>query len=215
VVNFWRVVQRPDSRRRLLDLVALTPYSRAVFEECVGALDNGEENAVRRAWSLLVTCNQGRNGHGLREGSWAYEKGVANKKADAWAKLPARLEWAGRRLRQVRIECLPYQETLQRLSSPKAVVLLDPPYWPSTRGAAKVYLHEFSCKEHRSLLHIVGKLKMARVILCGYRNGTYDEMLDGWRRTDFKTKSYAASRARGRTRDERVLSIWTNFVPHA
>jgi hypothetical protein len=153
----------------------------------------------------LEVVTLGRNGHGLREGSWAYEKGVSNKKADSWANLPARLESAGRRLRRVRIECLPYQETLQRLNSPRAVVFLDPPYWPSTRGAAKVYLHEFSCKEHKRLLHIVGKLRKARVILCGYRHELYNEMLDGWRRTDFKTKSYAASRARGCKRDKRAV----------
>ncbi len=60
---------------------------------------------------------------------------------------------------------------------------------------------------------MVRKLKKPKVILCGYRNKLYDEMLDGWRRTDFETKSFAAPRAKGCRLDERVLSLWRNFVP--
>ena len=168
---------------------------------------------MRRAWSLLVTCNQSRNGIGGRESYWSYGKGISNQNADSWAKLPARIELAGRRLRRVRIECLPYQETLQRFNRPKAVVFFDPPYLPSTRISAKVYLHEFSRKEHQRLLDIVRKLKKAKVILCGYRNELIDETLDKWRRTDIQTKSFAAPRAKGCRLDERLLSLWTNFVP--
>jgi len=212
LINFWQVVQRRSSRQRLIQQLEMTPYSRVVFKECIGVLENGERDSVRRAWSLLVRCNQSRNGAGTHN-SWAYEKGVANKKADSWARLPARLELAGRRLRRTQIECLPYQESLRRLDKPKTVLFCDPPYIPSTRVAPKIYLHEFCTKEHERLLDLVGKLKKAKVILCGYRSELYRTRLDGWQRTDFDSKSFAASRAMGGKRDERVLSVWTNYEP--
>ena len=118
---------------------------------------------MRRAWSLLVTRNQSRNGHGV---DWSYGKGISNQNANSWAKLPARIELAGRRLRRVRIDCLPYQKALQGLT-PRTLVFLDPPYLPSTRISAKVYLHEFDRKMHQGLLHMVRKLKKPKVILCG------------------------------------------------
>ncbi len=214
LVNFWQVVQRPGTRRRLIQQLEMTPYSRVVFKECIGVLENGERDSVRRAWSLLVRCNQSRNGAGTHN-SWAYEKGVANKKADSWARLPARIELAGRRLRRTQIECLPYQETLRWLDKPKTVLFLDPPFIPSTRVAPKIYLHEFCTKEHERLLYLVGKLKKAKVILCGYRSELYRTRLEGWRRTDIETKSFAALRGKGSKRDERVLSIWTNYDPQS
>jgi len=212
LINFWKVLKRADTRRLVLQQLSMTPYSRSIYRECVGVLENGETDTVRRAYSMLVTCNQSRNGAGTRN-SWAYEKGVANKKADSWAKLPARLELAGRRLRRTQIECLPCQETLRRLDKPNVVVFLDPPYLPSTRVAPKIYLHEFCIKEHERLLYLVGKLRKAKVMLCGYRSELYRTRLDGWRRTDFETKSFAASRAKGSKRDNRTLSLWTNFAP--
>ena len=103
LVNFWKIVQHADSLRRLIEMVGLTPYSRALFKECIGILENGEKGSVLNAWLLLVTCTQGWNGHGVRDSDWSYAEGISNRNADAWACLPARLELAGRRLRRARI----------------------------------------------------------------------------------------------------------------
>ena len=211
LINYWRVVQRPRSRRRLLELVEMTPYSRALFNECIGVLENGSSDSLLRALAMAVAQNQSRNGLGV---DWSYAKRVSNMNANSWAKLPARMELAGRRLRHVRIECKPYQEILREFDTPRTVVFLDPPYLPSTRVSAKVYLHEFGRAEHARLLGIVCKMK-AKVMLCGYRDELIDDTLDGWRRTDIKAKSFAAPRAKGCKLAERVLSLWTNFVPRS
>jgi len=213
IINFWRVVQRPSSRRRLIELVELTPYSRAVYRDCVAAVRDGSGDAVHRAWAFLVTCRQSRNGRGTRNSYWSYARRISNQHADSWAKLPARLEQAGRRLGGVRIECLPYEETLRLHESPQTAIFLDPPYMPETRVETDVYPHEFAFKEHQHLLRMVCKLRKTKVILCGYRSELYEEELDGWQRTDFKTKSYAGPTIRGRRLPPRVLSLWTNFVP--
>ena len=186
LADFWQVVRRPDSLRRLIERVELTPYSRAVYQECIAAVRDGGGDAIRRAWSFLVTCSQGRNGLSAFESRWSYAKGVSNQHADLWAKLPARLHRAGRRLRYVQVECLPYDEILGRFDSPKTLVFLDPPYLPQTRTKPNVYEHEFTRDDHRRLLQIVRRLR-AKVMLCGYMSDLYGEMLDGWRRTNLSS----------------------------
>ena len=211
LVNFWRVVQRPGSRRRLIELVELTPYSRAVFTECIGVLENGERDSVRRAWSLLVTCNQSRNGHGVRESYWSYGKGNTNASAESWARLAARLERAGRRLRGVQIECLPYEAILQRFDS-RAVVLLDPPYLATTRVSTRVYQHEFTTDQHERLVRLVVRSK-AKMVICGYANDLYEETLAGWNRVEMKGRSFANPCGNGGKRPFRTLVLWANFDP--
>ena len=210
LINYWQTVQRPSSRRRLQTLIEMTPYSRVLFNECIGLLENGGGNSLLRALAVAITHNQSRNGLGV---DWSYSKRVSNMNANSWAKLPSRIELAGRRLRHVRIECEPYQETLQRHNDSGAVLFLDPPYMPSTRVSAKVYLHEFDCKMHQRLLDTVRRLRKPKVILCGYRNKMMDDALGGWRRTDITTKSFAAPRTSGCTLGQRVLSVYTNYEP--
>ncbi|MCH8851825.1 MAG: DNA adenine methylase [Planctomycetes bacterium] len=211
LINFWRVIQRSASRRRLIAQVEMTPYSRAVYGDCIAMLNDGGGDAVRRAWAFLITCNQGRNGLGAFASRWSHGKSGSNQHADSWANLPAKLEQAGRRMQGVRIECVPYDKMLE-IDSPQAVILLDPPYSPETRLKPKVYEHEFTDDDHRCLLHIVRKLK-SRVILCGYRNRLYDEQLcDGWQRRDFKGRSYTGLRTNGHSL-RRTLSVWTNYEP--
>lgn len=110
----------------------------------------------------------------------------------------------------MQIECLPYEDVL--IDSPMTVAFLDPPYMPDTRVELGVYPHEFTTQQHEALLRTVCRLKKTQVILCGYRNGLYDSALDGWRRTDFKTKSYAGPTIKGRKLPSRVLSIWMNYA---
>ena len=213
IVNFWRVLQRSDSRRRLIEQVELTPYSRAVYGDCITALRDGGGDAVRRAWAYVVTCNQGRNGLGAFESRWSYGKGGSNQHAKSWAMLPEKLEHAGHRMRGVRIECASYEKILERIgSSMMTAAFLDPPYLPETRLKPKVYDHEFTDDDHRCLLRIVCNSK-ARIILCGFRNCLYDEWLcDGWRRTDFKGRSYTGLRTNGHSL-RRTLSLWANYDP--
>lgn len=212
LVNFWRVLQRPRSRRRLIERVEMTPYSRAIFEDCFSAVRDGGGDALRRAWAFVVTCNQSRNGHAGRKSHWSYNNGNASGNAHAWARLSARLEQAGRRLRGVRIESLSYEAILRRYNSPNAVLLLDPPYLPAVRFSPKVYRHEFTPDDHGRLLRLVRRSK-AKVIVCGYASRMYAEALAGWTRIEIKSRSFARPGANGERRPVRTLVLWMNFEP--
>lgn len=70
------------------------------------------------------------------------------------------------------------------------LVFLDPPYLKSTRKSqVDLYRYELSHMDHELLLATTLKIKHAKVILCSYANGMYDEMLKGWRTHDFMSKT--------------------------
>lgn len=88
-------------------------------------------------------------------------------------------------------------------SAGSVLVYCDPPYVHSTRTSQARYRHELTDDDHRRLLAILNKIP-ARVILSGYRNAIYDELLSGWWSMDFQAMT------RGGVRTE---TVWCNFNP--
>lgn len=88
-------------------------------------------------------------------------------------------------------------------STGRVVVYLDPPYVHSTRTSQARYQYELTDDEHRELLTLVREMPCF-VLLSGYRNTLYEEMLADWWSTDFQAMS------RGGVRTE---TVWCNFVP--
>lgn len=82
-------------------------------------------------------------------------------------------------------------------------VYCDPPYVMSARSGRRIYRHEMTDDQHRELLSVLRGLPCA-VMLSGYRNSIYDELLGDWRRIDFQ------SMTRGGLRTE---SLWMNYEP--
>lgn len=80
---------------------------------------------------------------------------------------------------------------IDRCNSEKYVLYIDPPYIKSTRKTDKdVYEHEYTDEDHRMLVESLKDIK-ASVILSGYDNELYDELLliPGWKKEiGFKKK---------------------------
>jgi DNA adenine methylase len=85
------------------------------------------------------------------------------------------------------------------------LVYCDPPYVMSARSGRKIYRHEFSNQQHIDLASVLLAIP-ASVMLSGYRNAIYDDVLRQWRRVDFQAMT------RGGVRTE---SVWMNFEPPA
>ena len=81
------------------------------------------------------------------------------------------------------------------------LVYADPPYVHSTRKRSKIYRHEYSDDDHRRLLQVLAKLP-CMVMISGYGNTIYDEMLSGWRCERFNAKTHTS------VREE---CVWMNF----
>jgi site-specific DNA-adenine methylase len=81
------------------------------------------------------------------------------------------------------------------------LVYADPPYVQSTRKRSKIYRHEYTDDDHRQLLQVLLTLP-CMVMVSGYRNPIYDEMLSGWRCERFNAKTHT---------DVREECVWMNF----
>lgn len=123
VSNFFRVLQRHYTA--FLDLLRFQIPSRAAFEQ-LNHTDNRTLTDLERAVKLyyvLRMCFGGR----LRNPSF----GVAPKEPTRFNihHLASQLEELHERLSGVIIECLPYQEFIQRYDRPSTLFYLDPPYY--------------------------------------------------------------------------------------
>jgi hypothetical protein len=85
------------------------------------------------------------------------------------------------------------------------LVYCDPPYVMASRSGRKIYRHEFTDQQHRDLVSLLLTIPAA-VMLSGYRNAIYDDVLAGWHRMDFRAMT------RGGVRTE---SLWMNYDPPA
>lgn len=83
------------------------------------------------------------------------------------------------------------------------LVYSDPPYHPSTRRQSRVYTCDYSAEDHERLLRILVSLP-CMVILSGYENSLYSELLSGWRTRTFRAKTHT---------DVREETLWFNFEP--
>jgi DNA adenine methylase len=87
--------------------------------------------------------------------------------------------------------------------SSDTLIYSDPPYHPATRRAARVYRHDYAEADHINLLKTLRELACL-VMISGYANSLYDEMLSGWHRESFSGTSHVGRR-------EEV--VWMNFQP--
>jgi len=83
------------------------------------------------------------------------------------------------------------------------LVYSDPPYHPDTRRQARVYTRDYSIKDHERLLVLLASLP-CMVILSGYANDLYRNVLAGWRTRSYRAKTHT---------DVREEFLWFNFEP--
>ena len=88
-------------------------------------------------------------------------------------------------------------------TSGETLIYCDPPYMHDTRTSNARYEHELTDDEHIKLLELLLDLP-CKVMLSGYRNKVYEQILNTWWRRDFQAMT------RGGVSTE---SIWCNFEP--
>jgi DNA adenine methylase len=100
------------------------------------------------------------------------------------ASLPEELASLALRLKDAEIENRPAVGVIRRYSTEDALIYADPPYLPETR-TQKMYANEMSEDDHAELLDALFAHPGA-VVLSGYQNDMYDEVLAGWRKVTLR-----------------------------
>jgi DNA adenine methylase len=209
LMNFWRVLQDPDTFGRFVRQVQAIPLSREhwnaahvhqygndpVADAVAFFVDTRQSLAGRRQGFTSITRSRTRRG--------------MNGNVSEWLSAVDGLPLVHERLRRVLLENLPAVELIRREDRPSTLFYLDPPYLHETRTARKVYREfEMTEEDHRKLLDVLRSVK-GRVMLSGYPSKLYDAALSGWKRHTFPTPNNAAG---GSNKREMTEVLWCNFA---
>ena len=127
ITNLFRVARAHP--RALIDEIRAHPFGRDEFFHLLRA-DPAYMTDVQRA-ARFVYLQRVRFGGKPRDTSFPATKGSA--KALSHRALRRRFMALSRRLAQVTIENMPYEEFIPRYDTAKTLFYLDPPYWGSER----------------------------------------------------------------------------------
>lgn len=207
IVNLFRVLQDKQSSLRLIELLVITPYARAEFEQAWQV----SEETVERARRLIIRAQMGFGSAGASKGITGFRIDTARAYGTAqqlWTRYPEHLALVCQRIAGVLIENRPAVEVLQAHDAPETLHYVDPPYMHDTRvrGAQKgrYYRHEMSDREHGELLATLKTLR-GFVVVSGYPSKLYQAELAGWT-MNTTTARISAGRG-GSTRQE---CLWLN-----
>ncbi len=204
VSNVFTVLQDPEMSLDLEKRLRLTPYSRREFEKAY------EESLdpVERARKVLIRAHMGFGSAGATKGKTGFRIDSARKYGTAahlWARYPDEIPCFLERLRGVLIENRTAVEIINNHDREETLFYVDPPYMHSTRKMGSVtYKNEMTDQAHEELVALLLQLK-GQVILSGYDNDLYSDMLVGWEK---KTKIARISAGRGTGTREEV--VWLN-----
>lgn len=198
VVNYFRVIR--DKHEELEKALKQTPYAR---DEYYSAFEQSEIiTDVERARRFAVRCWQGFGCSNLyRNGFRSSQQANGPHTTKEWREIPERIKWASDRLLNAQIENLPAVELLKRYNTPDVFIYADPPYLHGTRKNY-LYKHEMEDNEHYELLEML-RDHPGKVMISGYDNDLYNDMLIGWRKESIKTQAEGGLK--------RIETIWMNY----
>jgi len=196
VVNFFRVLR--DNREDLINLITFTPYSRDEYDLSYQESDDDIERARRfcvRCWQGFGCANLYHNG--FKSG----QQQSSPNPARAWSELPKTMLMASERLKGVQIENLPAVELIRRYNTEDVFIYADPPYLHGTR---KNYLYKYEM-EDADHVELLGTLinHPGKVLLSGYDNDLYNDILNGWRKVHKNTVAEGGMK--------RTETLWMNY----
>jgi DNA adenine methylase len=148
IVNFFRVCQQ--HHEELLRCLKFVLVSRQWFERFEKQEPDSLTDIQRavRFFYLRKTCYAGLVRH------QNYNYSVVSPSSFNPGRLPKLIEETHRRLQRVQIECLPYEQILERFDRPATLFYLDPPYF-----GLKLYKFNFSEADFITLEQRLRKLR--------------------------------------------------------
>jgi len=123
LMNFYRCCQ--NHYEELVRYLRYCLISRKWFE-ILRAAPPESMTDIQRAGRLFLLHKQTYGGLILKQ---HYHYGVTQRPNFNPARIPEIIEAAHKRLQHVQLECLPYEEVLQRYDRRSTLFFVDPPYW--------------------------------------------------------------------------------------
>ncbi len=196
ITNFYHVLR--DKSEVLQQVIELTPFSRREYENAYTPADNDVERARR----FVVKCWMGFGcGNLYQNGFKTGQQKKSPNPAKAWGELSETVAVATKRLKGVQIENLPAVELISRYDTDDVFMYIDPPYLHGTRKNY-LYRHEMKKKDHEELLQLL-RNHPGRILLSGYDNQLYNDLLPEWRKVQKTTQAEGGRK--------RIETLWMNY----
>lgn len=198
IVNLFRVCRERPAE--LAAAINLTPFSREEFEYCY---EIEVDDPIERARRTVVRFHQSFGTSNSSKKSWRnVQKYGGSRCATMWNYLPEQVIECCERLKNTQIENINAIKLINRYSDPCTLIYCDPPYMQELRKA-NMYRYEMSTDDHVELLSTLLESK-SKIILSGYDNDLYNDMLKGWRVAEKTTTAQMGL--------HRVEKIWMNYA---
>lgn len=223
VVNFFRVLRA--SKKELIELIGLTPYSRAEYNAALQTCedlkyDSTPEACIEGARCFFIKARMTMNctstiakPSSFRVCRGHSRRGMASVVSMYLTAIDGLAEVA-QRLLTIQIENLDGIECAFKYDSPKTLHYFDPPYPKETRTGGKGYKDDTNKKLHTDILAACHKLK-GKIILSSYENSLYslDLLPKKWYITRAESKNLPATfrKENELVDNKRQEVVYTNF----
>lgn len=204
IVNLFRVIrEKPDELARG---IFFTPWARDEYKISYQKTDQDEVEKARRflvrMWLSIGAKSSDRTG-------WRNNiKGLNGNVASFSTQLPSDILEVAMRLKHSQGKCVQIEnqdalKLIGRHNRKNVLIYIDPPYVMSTRSS-RIYKHEYKDEDHIRLLEMINQSK-AKIVLSGYENKTYSEMLARWKKFSIESNCEGGQK--------RIETIWLNYEP--
>ena len=220
LINFWRVLQKPEDFEAFRQRIELTPFSEAEFEDALSSNVNGgtdsdsidtSESRVERAVRFFILARQSRQGlmRDFATLSRNRTRGRINEQVNAWLGVIEGLPDVHQRLRNVVILNQSACDVIRKQDGESTLFYCDPPYVHETRSTTGEYAFEMTEAQHRELLDVLAGIT-GKFMLSGYPSDLYRqwEVRHGWNRHEFLIDNKASS---GKVKETKTECLWCNF----
>ncbi|MEK8133170.1 DNA adenine methylase, partial [Paenibacillus filicis] len=200
VTNLFQVVR--TQAKELAEAIRWTPFSRQEYYLSYEPV----QDELERARRFIVRCTQAIGTKTSDRTGWKSnidpKSCPTSPPAVQWTRIPEKIIEVSKRLQGVQIESQPALQILERYAKPNVLIYADPPYLLDTRSG-RMYKHEMTTEDHEAMLKALEK-HPGPVLLSGYGNKMYDDMLGHWKR---ETKEVMAEGGQPRTE-----VLWINPI---
>ncbi|GAH64763.1 unnamed protein product, partial [marine sediment metagenome] len=211
IINFFQVLQAPDTTKALLSKLQFIPYSRQVYADA--CLSEVPQEPVLRAKRFFIMAKMAWGGYrsggqktGQSPGRWRFSVGnhcTGAKEVKQFRRTIDGLDLFAKRLLCVYIEQSNFRKVLKQWDRPYTFFFVDPPYM----GTEGYYGGDFSEDDHKDLAKLLNTIQ-GKAMITYYPNSLVDELypVSVWRRIPFSSTKNAHCSLPG-TGKEKVTEV--------
>lgn len=204
VVNIFKVLRDKEKAKELQRLLELTPWSRQEFRESFISCESDSD--IEQARKMIIRSFMGLGSGMINRGIGGFSSRIDKEsyrcnQTGAWLTyIPSIPEFTDR-LQGVIIENRKAQEVIEIYDTPFTLHYVDPPYMLTTwnKNDKNCYKYIMTDSEHEQLINQLKTVK-GYVILSGYENDLYKDLLPDWILRKKET--------RNQLREKRTECIW-------